>query len=80
MYLPVRDDGASVEVRPLRDGRPALLAYTALDRLAAGCGPEQPWVALPTASLGEVKRRQPYDVVVFDLHVPEQHRREGRIA
>lgn len=82
VYLPVRGDGAagSAEVRELRDGRAALLAYTALDRLADSCGPEQPWVVVPTASLSEVKRRQPFDVVIFDMVVPEQYRLAGRIA
>lgn len=74
VYLPLRGSGEErvVEIRRLKDGRPALLAYTALDRLAEACGPNQPRTALPTASLGEIKRSQPYEVVIFDMHVPEQ--------
>lgn len=82
VYLPVRDDGdvGSAEVRGLRDGRSALLAYTSLDRLEVSCGAEQPWVVVPIEALSDLKRRQPYDVVLFDLVVPERHRRAGMIA
>ncbi|GIG36453.1 hypothetical protein Cpa01nite_18340 [Cellulomonas pakistanensis] len=80
VYLPVRIDGDSVEVRTLKDGRRALLAYSALDRLAEHCGPAQRWILVETAQLGLVKQRQPFDVVITDMHVPEQYRREGRIA
>ena len=69
-----------VEIRELRDGRKALLAYTALDRLLSLAGPLQPWVLMRTEDLAEVKRQQPYDVVVFDLDVPAQYRRDGAIA
>ncbi|WP_424922760.1 SAV_915 family protein [Aeromicrobium chenweiae] len=54
-------DGATGAVRPrgrgvgrrhgvvgLRDGRTALLAYTALDRLVDCCGDRQPWVLIET--------------------------------
>ncbi len=58
VYLPVREHpegGSYPEVRPLTDGRTALLAYTALDRLADACGAGQPWVLFHTAQLGAVK-------------------------
>ncbi|KGM13330.1 SAV_915 family protein [Cellulomonas bogoriensis] len=82
VYLPVRpgERSGTPEVRTLKDGRLALLAYTALDRLGTSCGERQPWVAVETPRLDEVKRRNHYDVVVFDMVVPEQYRREGRIA
>jgi hypothetical protein len=84
LYLPLHasstPDRQLVEVRELKDGRQALLAYTALDRLADKCGPEQPWILVQTEDIGEIKKAQPYDVVIFDLDVPEQYRSEGRIA
>lgn len=69
-----------VEVRQLKDGRMALLAYTALDRLGECCGDQQPWILLKTEELENLKVSQPFDVVVFDMAVPEQFRVDGRIA
>jgi hypothetical protein len=80
LFLPLRPDGRSVEVRRLKDGRRALLAYTAIDRLAEHCGANQPWVLVETSELEQVKQRQPFDVLVPDMHVPEMYRSEGRIA
>ncbi|MFP5359373.1 MAG: SAV_915 family protein, partial [Actinomycetes bacterium] len=73
LYLPVREHpegGSFPEVRALRDGRAGLLANTALDRLADGCGEHQPWAPLHTSQLGEVKSPQPVDVVAFDHRMP----------
>ncbi|RSN61521.1 hypothetical protein DMH01_15295 [Amycolatopsis sp. WAC 04182] len=58
----------------MRDGRVALLAYTALDRLAAYCGATQPCVAVITAQLDELDRVTPFDVVLLDLPVPHHAR------
>ncbi len=84
LYLPVidmpDDQGRMFAVRPLTNGRTGLLAYTALDRLAACCGEQQPWVMLPTPELGRVKQAQAFDVVAFDLPVPTSQRSGGRLA
>lgn len=83
VYLPVRDATTTpptVEVRTGRDGDVALLAYTALDRLLRCCGDSQPWVLVRTDGLDEVRSRQPFDAVLFDVVVPDRHRRDGRIA
>ncbi|WP_406629874.1 SAV_915 family protein [Amycolatopsis sp. WGS_07] len=50
-YVPSRPVRAGqrvveLELQPVRDGRPVLLAYTSPELLAAGCGPHQPWVAV----------------------------------
>lgn len=79
LYVPCAGHGsagqeAGVELRRLDDGRVALLAYTALDRLVQGCGPFQPWVMIETEALGEIDRSQPYDVIVLDAVIPEQLR------
>jgi len=79
VYLPVNDAGDrsvyEVELRTTRDGRVALLAYTALDRLGHCCGPHQPWVLYPTDRLHELEQSQPYDVIYLDVPIPEGLRR-----
>ncbi|GMA33314.1 SAV_915 family protein [Litorihabitans aurantiacus] len=84
LYLPLArtssPEETRVEIRELKDGRLAVLAYTALDRLATLCGENQPWVLVKTAELGDIKARQPFDVVIFDMEVPVQYRRDGAIA
>ncbi|MFV0427035.1 MAG: SAV_915 family protein [Beutenbergiaceae bacterium] len=84
LYLPVVElgDGAGQEfvVRKLTDGRQALLAYTALDRLARCCGQDQPWIMLPIEQLGRVQQAQPFEIVGFDLELPASQRQEGHIA
>ncbi|MFI7121962.1 SAV_915 family protein [Amycolatopsis sp. NPDC049868] len=73
---PVVDGDVAVETRVMRDGRIALLAYTALDRLAAYCGATQPCVAVITALLDELDRITPFDVLLLDVPVP-YHARAG---
>lgn len=82
LYLPIvrRGDSQEFVVRSLTDGRYGLLVYTALDRLASSCGDEQEWILLPIEELARVKEAQPFDVVAFDLDVPETQRSGGRIA
>jgi hypothetical protein len=85
VYLPVtgRGDGrlAEVELRRTNDGRTALLAYTAMDRLVSCCGPHQPWALMPTDRLGEIEQTQPYDVIYLDVAIPEeQWRTEPSVA
>lgn len=71
------DIGIGIELRETDDGRRALLAYTALDRLATCCGPEQPWVLYPTDRLGDLG--VDYDVVYLDMVIPPElrHGRTG---
>jgi hypothetical protein len=84
LYLPLSTQSTPqaqlVEIRELRDGRKALLAYTALDRLLDLAGDRQPWVVMRTEDLSLVMREQPYDVVVMDLEIPAAYRRNGAIA
>lgn len=84
LYLPLVDNsdsaGQMAIVQRLADGRAGLLAYTALDRLAAQCGMQQPWMLLMTSDLGRIKAQQPFDVVAFDLEVPARAREGGRLA
>ncbi|WP_244542552.1 MULTISPECIES: SAV_915 family protein [Actinomyces] len=64
--------GAEIELRKTNDGRMALLAYTALDRLADCMGPHQPWVLYPTERLGDLEVVEHYDVIYLDLPVPKE--------
>jgi hypothetical protein len=61
----------------LSDGRLALVAYTALDRLVDGCGRDQPWVVIPAAKLDEIDQHQPYDLILLDVEIPEEQRRKA---
>jgi len=79
LYVPcVREvtDPADLEVvyRTTRDGRTALLVYSALDRLHRLSGERQPWFVIPTAELQRVYDVRPFDLVLLDLEVPEDQR------
>lgn len=82
LYVPrdgeVAETGAvSLDYRTTRDGRTALLAYTALDRLVDCCGDRQPWVLIETSTLDDIAEQQPYDLILLDMEIPLEHRRTG---
>lgn len=83
LYLPVRPlpDGSRVAER-LRttDDRVALLAFTALDRLADSCGPSQAWSVVEIVSLDALHAEQPFDLVAFDPDIPLELLAGGRLA
>ena len=66
---------AEIDMRVTRDGRIALLAYSALDRLHTCCGDQQPWVLLPVTSLDEIQKTQPFSLLLLDVVVPPDRRR-----
>jgi hypothetical protein len=81
LYIPcaehVQDpDDLRVSYQTTKDGRVALLVYSALDRLITCCGDDQPWFTLPTANLQTLYDVQAFDLVLLDLMVPE-HSRAG---
>ncbi len=65
----------SLDLRELRDGRIALLTYSALDRLMDCCGAQQPWVLIASDKLDDVGRSAHFDVIVLDIEIPREHRR-----
>ncbi len=67
-----------VEYRHTQDGRVALLAYTALDRLKDCCGQEQPWFVAPSTLLAQLHQGRPYDLLFMDMFVPEDRRGADR--
>lgn len=81
LYLPVTSGpgGNTAEIRATADGRRALLAYSALDRLLAQCGDDQPWVLVQIADLEELMSEQPFDLIAFDAHIPLGMSENGRL-
>ena len=81
LYLPSTGvpnaQGTEIELRRLRDGRMALLAYTAVDRLVKCMGPNQPWALFLTENLDELAEAQPFDVVV-DQQLPREMWARGK--
>jgi len=81
LYVPCEpslmpDGSARLALRKTKDGRTALLAYTALDRLVECCGVTQPWVLVATETLDQVNQVQAFDVLYLDLHIPAERRSE----
>jgi hypothetical protein len=74
LYVPVRrnaQDSVEVVRLPMGEGRAALLVYTALDRLALGCGEGQEWTMIFTSTLSTVKKETPFDALAFDVVFPD---------
>lgn len=69
------DQELSVDLRPTRDGRLALLVYSALDRLVTCCGGQQPWVLMPTADLEKIREATNFELILLDIEIPEERRR-----
>jgi hypothetical protein len=81
VYVPcspfVDDNTLSVDLRPTRDCRLALLVYSALDRLVDCCGDEQPWVVMPTANLEKVRLETNFELILLDVVIPDEFRRRA---
>lgn len=67
-----------IRMRLTRDGRLALLAYSALDRFHEMAGLETQWALLTHDGLDEVYARQPFDLLLMDVTVPEGSREDGQ--
>lgn len=57
-----------------RDGKMALFAYSALDRLHEGCGQGHPWLLVPVEGLDPLQRSQGFDLILLDIFIPTEHR------
>lgn len=80
VYLPCAETvadpkDARIDMRETRDGRTALLAYSALDRLRQCCGDKQAWVLMPTANLSQLQAARPFQLLMLDVEIPVEHRR-----
>lgn len=65
----------TLELRVLSDGTTALLAYTSLEALVAGCGDGQPWIAVGGRDVEDLQQRSEADSVLWDAAVPLEQRR-----
>lgn len=72
-----REQNVTLELRRLVDGNVALLAYTSLELLVEGCGNRQPWVAVRSDALEDLRCRSGADVVLWDAAIPVEERRSG---
>lgn len=56
-----------LEMREREDGNTALLAYTSMERLVAGCGAQQPWVAVRPEEIEAIQQQAGFDLIAFDV-------------
>ncbi|WP_369806678.1 SAV_915 family protein [Mycobacterium sp. E802] len=80
VYLPCAEEvddpnDARIDMRETRDGRTALLAYSALDRLHECCGDDQAWIVAPTAILSQLQSLHPFQLLMLDVEIPVEQRR-----
>ncbi len=71
---------AEIELRPTKDGRMALIAFSSVQRLVECCGPHQPWALVRAEHLGRVYQAQPYDLIVLDSDLPEELRHRDALV
>ncbi|RZS41129.1 hypothetical protein EV193_103448 [Herbihabitans rhizosphaerae] len=69
------EDEVVLELRPLDDGRVAMLIFTSLDQLVHGCGENQPWVAVQANTLPTMQVYTEADLVMVDAELPHELRR-----
>jgi hypothetical protein len=79
VYVPCAPEQSSgeltVDLRETRDGRLALLVYSAMDRLVAHCGPAQPWTIMATQDLEQLRLATGFELILLDLDIPVELRR-----
>lgn len=64
------------QLRRTTDGRLALLTYTSLAALLAGCGRDQPWVLVPVDWFDRCQAECRFDLVAVNVAVPVEDRRQ----
>jgi hypothetical protein len=79
VYVPCSPDQSpeelTVDLRRTKDGRLALLVYSAMDRLIAHCGSAQPWTVILARDLEQVRLAMGVELILLDLDIPAQLRR-----
>lgn len=63
-----------LEMRERDDGSTALLAYTTMERLVAGCGGQQPWIAVRPEEIELIQQQANFDLIAFDVELPTEMR------
>jgi hypothetical protein len=64
------DREVTLELRPTNDGQLAIMAFSSLETLVAGAGPQQPWIAVPPDKVEELISRSNADGVLLDMVIP----------
>ncbi len=72
--IPVGTQQAKLQLRRMQDGRLAVLAFTSLDLLVAGCGPHQGWMAAPVEQLENLQPLVGFDVIALNVDLPDDWR------
>lgn len=67
-----------IRMRLTRDGRIALLAYSALDRFHDMVGRDTEWALLTHDGLDELYAEQPFDLLLLDIEVPADSGEDGQ--
>lgn len=70
------DTQVRLQLRRMEDGRMVALAYSTLELLVAGCGPDQAWIAAPVEELENLKPLAGFDVIALDVELPPDWRVE----
>ncbi|WP_084436500.1 SAV_915 family protein [Actinomyces gerencseriae] len=76
VYVPCvidEHDERKLALRTTKDGRLALLVYTALDRLLDLAG-DVPWVLMDWDGLDKAQKIEHYDMILQDIRIPEDQR------
>jgi hypothetical protein len=71
------DEELTIDLRQTRDGRLALLVYSAMDRLISHCGAAQPWTVMLTKDLEQARLATGFSLILLDIDIPEELRRTG---
>lgn len=84
LYIPSRlfrpgDKQALFELQPMPGDRLALMLYSSLHSLAAGCGPEQPWVSIPAGLISDARSQSGAHTICLDTRLPDALRRESKV-
>ncbi|WP_216212500.1 SAV_915 family protein [Amycolatopsis aidingensis] len=79
VYLPTQrvrhgEPAANLELRRTEDGRTALLGYTSMELLVQGCGPDQPWIAVPAHKLERLYDAGAFDLLALNVELTEDMR------
>ncbi|WP_169515725.1 SAV_915 family protein [Amycolatopsis nigrescens] len=73
----VTEDDMTLVLRELEDGGRAMLVYSSLDLLAAGCGEQQPWMGFRAHALHDLQHAAGASVVLWDPLVDPVVRQYG---
>lgn len=85
VYMPAQeirpgDDEFQVELRHTEQGAPALLVYSALDRLVDACGDAQPWALIRATDIDDLRHRLGYDLILLDAPLPDGRAAVARVT